>query len=364
MRHEKPLPHRQHLTLTDVGHRAREFPTLAGLLGDHLALLEQGPIHLEAVPRVLALMGEAGQSTGGLLRALERCVDRFDAVSPEGWLETRRKLASANTRDHFLSLCGELVIASWLEGNGISVIAFEPETPAGTRPDLWVTDGDQRLYLEIVSPSVAASSIDRPNLRLHVELERVQSGLAIDVEGYEARADRLDPDANPARRWGNTEVDAVVREFRRCAAELDPSELPATVIPSEPGQPIQINALSYDPDREGTFVMVTSAQSGLIPDVNRFVNIVRRERRHLADKNGGILVDLTRWGDFRGAADYYLDAVKAGLTKHQMPALVGSFAWQGESFVPVERNVLHVNSAWVRTPFGSAFTELVSAPAP
>lgn len=360
MRHEKPLPHRQHLRRADVERRSGEFPTLAGLLADQMPRLDQTPVHLEAASRVLALMGERGSGTASLLIALEKCVRLFDELSPEGWLETRSKLASANTRDHFLSLCGELVVASWLEGNGITVLAFEPLTPDGRRPDLWISRGGQRLYLEIVSPTVPASSIDRPNLRLHVELERVQSGLVIDVEGYEAKADRPHADTHPDRRWSNAQVDAVVREFRRRAAMLDPMQLPVTVVPSEPGQPVNIDALSYDLEREGTFVMVTSAESGLVPNVERFVNIVRGERHHLPNQESGILVDLSRWPDFRGAAGYYLREVKAGLARHHMPSLVGSFVWQGESFAPVERNVLHLDTSWARTPLGSILTKLVS----
>jgi hypothetical protein len=358
MKHEKPLPHRQHLSPADVECRSGEFPALAGLLADQMSRLDQSPVHLETAPRVLALMGERGSATASLLMALERCVRLFDELSPEGWPETRSKLASANKRDHFLSLCAELVIASWLEGNGINVLAFEPRTPNGTRPDLWVSCEDQRLYLEIVSPNVPAHSIDRPNLRLHVELERVQSGLVIDVEGYAARADRQNPDTDPDRSWSYPQVDAVVRDFRRRAAALDRTQLPTTVVPPEPGQPVRIDALSYDPEREGTFVMVSSAESGLVPDVDRFVRIVRRERHHLPDHDGGILVDLSRWPDFRGAAGYYLNEVKTGLARHRMASLVASFVWQGESFVPVERNLLHLDSSWARTPLGSILTKL------
>jgi hypothetical protein len=106
--------------------------------------------------------------------------------------------------------------------------------------------------------------------------------------------------------------------------------------------------------------MVTSTESGFVPDVERFVNIVRRERRHLPDPEGGILVDLSRWPDFRRAAGYYLKQVKVELARHRMPSLVGSFAWEGEPFVPVERNLLHVDPSWARTPLGSILTEFVS----
>jgi hypothetical protein len=141
---------------------------------------------------------------------------------------------------------------------------------------------------------------------------------------------------------------------------LDRTQLPATVVQAEPGQPVTIDALSHDAGREGTYVMVASAESGLVPGVDRFVNIVRKERPHLPDHDGGILVDLSRWPDFRGAAHHYLDQVKARLARHRMPSLVGSFVWQGESFVPVERNLLHLDSSWARTPIGSILTKLVS----
>jgi hypothetical protein len=187
-------------------------------------------------------------------------------------------------------------------------------------------------------------------------LERVASGLSVEVEGYEAHAGSEDPDLRSDRKVTRAQVDAVVNEFRRNAATLDHLGLPQTVVAARPGQPVSIVAVGTVPERnDSTFVCLTSGYSGLVPNVKRLVSSIRKERKQLpADRPGAVLVDLTRWPDFRGA-DYYLERARASLARHRLPAFVGSFVWGNDTFAPAWRWPLHIDSHWSASTLGGKF---------
>ncbi|MQA92263.1 MAG: hypothetical protein GEU90_18890 [Gemmatimonas sp.] len=255
-------------------------------------------------------------------------------------------------------MSAELVIAAWLVRHGVRVLEFEPTTSDGKRPDLLVGSASEECFIEVVTPAMPASSIDRANTRLHVGLERVESGLTVEVSGYNAHARTQDPDQDAISVVTNTQVDDVVSEFRQKATRLDTSELPATVVQARPGQPVAITAVDYDPTQPGTFVMVSWGESGLVPDVKRLVGIIRKERKHLPEGYpGAILVDLSRWSDFRGA-DYYLVQAEKQLARHQLPAFIGTFVWQGGAFEPESRRCLHRDEPWTTTKLGRLFARL------
>lgn len=240
--------------------------------------------------------------------------------------------------------------------HGFAITEFEPPTPAGTRPDLLIKYRGEHLWIEVASPGPSDDALDPINARLHFGLERVASGLSVEVEGYEAHAGSEDPDLRSDRRVTLAQVDAVVNEFRRNAADLDHVALPQTVVAARPGQPVSIVAVESVPERgDSTFVCLTSGYSGLVPNVKRLVSSIRRERKQLpTDRPGAVLVDLTRWSDFRDA-DYYLEHARTSLARHRLPAFVGSFLWDNDRFAPTWRWPLHIDSQWSATTLGGKF---------
>jgi hypothetical protein len=353
------LRQRIHMPADAIRARAREFPRLAELLGPEIDSLVRAPVHVDRGQRLLVLFGRTGARTHELLHELEAGIRHFDASNPVGWDGFCRRLASANERSDFLSRTAELVVAWWLDRREFRIVEFEPVTPAGKRPDLLARHPAGELFIEVAAPGVSSDSVDLANSRLHEALERVESGLTIEVAGYEAHAGSEDPDQQPGREIPLADVDAVVHEFRENAASIDVAGLPSTVVEARPGQPVRIIATGCDiAGKDETFVTVTSGTSGLVPDVGRLANVIRRERKHLpSDAAGAILVDLSRYSEFLGAT-YYRGQLESAIAKHRLPAFVGTFFWQSHHFAPGVRSSLHIARDWAMTDLGAAWNKL------
>jgi hypothetical protein len=183
----------------------------------------------------------------------------------------------------------------------------------------------------------------------------VESGLCVEVDGYDA----FIHDSSGrvlASPIALDRVDRVVAEFCRNAATLDVKKLPASVISPADDQPIHIRALAHHPEavRE-TMVAATWRPAGLAPDITRLVKKIRKERKQLPEERPGvILIDLKLWDDFQ-YADYYLREVAERLKRHKMPALIGTFIAPLGEADPLERTVLHVDPAWLKTEGGRRF---------
>jgi hypothetical protein len=343
------LKQRNTVSLDAVRRRAREFPLLAGLIEDQIGRLAHTTMHRDTAPRVLALMGEAGANTRAFLRGLEETVQLFGAQNAPGWENVRRELVRANDRANFLATAAELALARWFHRCGMTVAEFDPPTRGGCRADLRVTHNGDELYVEVTSPGPPADDLSYLNTLLHVELERVQSGLAIEVNGFDIDASRLD-----TLEVTRKHVEKVVREFRRNAARVDTAHLPALVVVPRSGQPVSVTAVGHDPETsQYTHVTLWSSETGFVPNVARLVDRIRAERRQLPEgKSGAVFVDLSRWSDFRSAG-YYLAQAAERLRAHEMPAFVGSFLWE-RGLDAYERSALWAEPAWRDTVMGSA----------
>lgn len=353
----RTLPQRTHITADAVRTRAARFPLVAELLGERIDALAESPVHFEKAPHLLPMLEATGANTEALLRVIEDTVRHFDALCPRGWKGVRLQLARAKERGHFLSLCAELVVTRWMGLQGLSVVEFEPTTSDGHRSDLLIEYAAHRLPIEVVAPGLPDDAIDHPNSRLVDGLARVESGLTVDVAGYGAYANSLDPDHDPDRAVTKADVEHVVREFRHQAAVVDSSKLPATVVEARPGQPISIVATGYDPGQPGTAVISHWGESGLTPNADRLVEIIRSERKQLPQDDGGaILIDLSRWPDFIGG--YYLEQVKIKLCRHRLPSFVGTFTWSPARPELEWRQRLHADDDWTLTELGFMFTKL------
>lgn len=354
----RPLVVRDRVSLSAVEVRTREFPRLAELVSESIGRMRTKRVHPDTGPRLLVLLGESGDKTNSLLRELEATVAMFDALRLKGWEHVRRQLGRANERGHFLSISAELVVARWAHEHGLSVIEFEPKTDDGKRPDLLIGVGSEELLVEVFAPGPPENAVDKLNARLFAGLERVASGLSVDVSGYHVGPTHTSGQSDDSKAATAADIDAVINEFRRNAAQLDTSSLPAQIVTSRPGQPVTITAVGVDPGIDGTFVSVTWSESGLVPNVKRLTRAILDERQHFpAGRAGAILTDLSRWSDFRGPGSYYLDQVQDALMSHQLPAFVGAFVWESNHFAPGLRSPMHADPEWSNTGLGQAFLQ-------
>lgn len=351
------LTQRTHITADAVRSRAARFPVIARMLRERIDALADSPAHFEKAPRLLVMLEGTGTNTEALLRGIEHTVRHFDAQRVRGWDGVRLQLARAREPGHFLSLCAELVVARWMQLQHLVVVEFEPTTADGRRADLLIEYARRPLWIEVVAPGLPDDAIDHANSRLVDGLARVESGLTVEVSGYSAYANSLDPNHAAGRVPTKADVEEAVHEFRHGAAALDNSKLPATVVEPRPGKPISIVAIGYDPGQPGTAVISRWGESGITPNVDRLVDTIRKKRRQLPEDHGGaILIDLSRSQDFTGG--YYLEQVRTRLARHRLPCFVGTFIWSPAGSELASRQPLHADEEWTRTELGRKFTDL------
>jgi hypothetical protein len=344
-------PRGEYLDRALVAPRAVQFPALAELAGTRLERVLSGhPVKRAHASGLLRWFEQTGDSSHNLLTELGSAVNTWDRVNPPGWAEMRRSLGPADHRKAY-SLCAELVVAGWALTCGIEVAAMEPEN-GSHRADLRLVDGSASLTIEVTTPWPAKSDwIAATNARMMEHLERVPSGLRVEVSGYSSmtRADggRFMPPATLR------DVDAVVVMFARNAAAADRLQFPTILVSAAEGQPVQVTAVGIG-EKGRTIVETGWNRNGLVPDVGRLVETVLRERKHLDLREAAcVLVDLTAWREF-SPGDYYFEQARIELARHgRMPSMVGTFLWRSEGFAPYALGILHEDSAWARSPIAA-----------
>jgi hypothetical protein len=346
------LPRRICLEPAFVAARADEFPLIRGLLGDRVESVLSGTSkRADAAPLLLRLLEQTGENSQAMLERVEAGLRYFDALCPEGWDVWRGSLAGAD-RTTLLSRYSELLVAQEFDDTGYEIIAFEPTGAPGQRADLLVRIAGDELLVEVTMPGPHTHDwVDEAMDHLTLALSRVESGLAIRVEGYEAF------DFDPTGEWGaknravaSQERDGLVNAFFRAAEQIDLSGLPAVIVEPSEGQPVRITAEAHDPAHAAETVISSSwSRSGLVPNVARLTEKILDERQHLPDERpSAILVDLGRWNDFRNA-DYYLRQVAIGLAKRDVNAVfVGTFVGVTKGGL-IERSVLAADDGWRST---------------
>jgi hypothetical protein len=338
-----------------VGARAARFPRIASLLGDRLAdVLGGDRKRADAAPLLLRLLDQEGIGSAEMLAHLEAGLRHFDELEPGGWTSWKATLAGAD-RPTCLSRYSELLLALAFESWGHRVCAFEPSGAVGNLADLSVELAGETVLVETSSPGPHENDwIDRAMERLSLALSRVQSGLTIEVRGYEAlrfsKAGGWSSDAAVSAQA----IDDLVNEFCRRAEHIDCNSLPHVVIRASEGQPVTITVTAGEQNPKRTEVCSFWNRSGLVPNVKRLAQKFLDERHHLsAGMPGLVLIDLRMWPDFRDA-DFHLRGVEAELTGHALPTVAGTFVSDNRDGI-VERRMLHIDERWRATPAGNCF---------
>jgi hypothetical protein len=335
------LERRDRLTYEDVAERAKRYPLLAELAADHLTRLSEKGVAVDKAPRMVSLLAQDGSNSDALLRGVEQVVARFDGLRIPGWNGPRRRLAS-ESRPAFMAVLSELVIATWALEVGYSIVEFEPTLDNGRRADLALRRGITELVVEVATPFPPdADWTERANDRLRAGIQRVCTGLVVDIDGYEPlHFEPGGPWGEPIQPVSDSGVDAVVHEFARAAAKGRDATLPLELVAPHSAQPVRIVATGRTVQADRTHVRMGWSKSGLVPPVERLARIVGEERKQLPrDRPGAILVDLSNWSDFKGDR-YYLGEVANRLAWKHAEILVGTFDWAPPSMLPYDRYVL------------------------
>ena len=192
---------------------------------------------------------------------------------------------------------------------------------------------------------------------LSLALQRVDSGLVIELHGYEALTFEIGGKwAVKTDKVRKQQREDLVSQFAKAVKTTTFDEFPKAVVQPSPGQPVTITALEHQSGRPaGTRVISSSSRTGLVPHVDRLAEKILEERKHLPDSPASlILVDLVRWRDFQDAA-YYLRQTAAAIDDRIGPSvLVGTFvgAAAERGYRLNERGTLAYDSAWATSELG------------
>jgi hypothetical protein len=355
------LSRRIYLDPNLIAKRTDQFPIIAELLGERLTVVLDGKRRrADSAPMLLRLLERTGENSEAMLALFSEGIANFDTAQPPGWPEWRGSLSGLD-RTALMSRYFELLTAMWFTAAGYEVRQFEPAGAPGKRTDLLVALGDEPVQVEATSPGPHQNDwVDDAMDHLTDGLSRVESGLVIDVRGYESVS--LDPTGgwklNP--KVGAQQQEAVIVEFAKAAEKLDLDQLPQVIVEPSADQPVEISAREYHAElTTETLVAAGWSRSGLVPNVKRLAGKILDERKHLPDDLASmILVDFSRWHDFRNA-DYYLCELAKEIAGRTDPACfvgtcVGTFV--GPKHGLIERGVLATNLEWQTTELGRRFT--------
>ncbi len=356
------LKRRIYLDSERIADRAEEFPVIRALLGERVQeVLDGKRRRADSAPLLLRLLEQTGNGSRAMLELFSEGVAHFDELDPLGWGQWRASLAGLD-RTGLLSRYFELLTAMWFEASAHEVREFEPAGAPGRRADLLVAYEGEEVLVEATSPGPHRSDwIEDAMDQLLFALSRVESGLEIEVDGYDSLSMVPSGGWKENARVGTQQQEAVVNAFARKAEMIDLSQLPQVVIAATDDQPLTITAMSHHPEiADGTDYVAEWSRSGRVPHVERLVEKILDERKHLPnDRPSMILVDFSRWGDFRNA-DYYLGEVAKKIAGRVAPALfvgtcVGTHVESHHGLI--ERGVLAVDKQWAETAFGGHFAE-------
>jgi hypothetical protein len=344
-----------------VAARASEFPVIRAILASRVEDVIRGKKkRADSAPELLQLLERTGPGSHATLELFSEGIEYFDQMNPPGWAGWRGSLGGAD-RTTYLARRSELLIALWFADSGYEILAFEPSGAPGRLADLLVGLADDELLVETTAPGPAADDwVDEAMTHLSLALRRVDSGLLIELDGYNALTFEV------GGAWGvetatvnKQEREDLVTQFAKAVDRIALDELPKVVVQPSPGQPVTIIALDHRSTLAGRTEIISSwSRSGLVPHVDRLVEKVLEERKHLPDSPQSlILVDLVRWGDFRNA-DYYLRQAAAAVDGRIQPAVfVGTFvgALIDRSHGVIERGVLAHDIDWAKSSLGERF---------
>jgi hypothetical protein len=360
----KVPPPNEFLDPRAVARRAEAFPRVAAAVGSNLTDVLAGtkPRRARAAARLLDILERDGDASGAFLGWLESGLVELDALAPEGWETWQRRLGRARI-GAFPSFVSEFAVMRWLIAQGAVLLAVDPPADGGRRADLLVRGQEGVIALEVSTPTPAKHDwVERVVDELFERLQRIPTGLLLEIEGYEAFT-RLDSGTwEQTTSVGSDGVSRVISTFRRAAAEVDKDSLPATLVHPDDAQPLTIVAREWNPEAaEGTDIIGGWDRSLIVPDVERLVEKILAERDQLpTDKPGAVLVDLAQLADFR-SADYYLTVVRERLKERSsLPCFVGTFVtWTASPELLIERSTLHVDEG---VPAGADLAALWDAP--
>lgn len=338
-----------------VFERVKSYPNVSKVIQpqlDSLSNSKQPPL-IEQVHKVICWLHEFSEWSTELLEELERVLAMIEGYKFKGKEHLLSNFGTAKDYSNFSSAYSELFLANFFIKNGIELIQYEPIAKDGKyKADFKICLGvGNNVMVELATPGERSSDFARELAFLFEKLERVQSGLSIEVSGFESY-DSSDLWRTKVEPPTPKQIEEIITNFRKYAYKISDPELPKELPTLCQDYPrIRITVHRKIPSYEGTFVALSASRTAEGFPGRRIIKLILYEKEHLSpDDCNLIFVDFSNWSRVEWGflrAEYYRKLLIEGLKKNISSRVDGVLTYMLSNKKDeklINRRILYLNS--------------------
>lgn len=351
----KKLKARFTISIRNVLERIKNYPNISKVIQtqlDNLSNFKEPPL-IEQVHKVIYWLHEFSDWGKELLDELELVVARVEGYEFCGKENLLSNFGTAKDYSNFSSAYSELFLTNFFIKNGIELIQYEPIAKDGKyKADFKICLGvGNNVMVELVTPGERSSDFARKSAFLFEKLERVQSGLSIEVSGFESY-DSSDLWRTKVEPPTPKQIEEIITNFRKYAYNISDPELPKELPTLCQDYPrIRITVHRKIPSYEGTFVALSASRTAEGFPGRRIIKLILHEKEHLSPEDCNLIfVDFSNWSRIEWGflrAEYYRKLLIEELKKNISSRVDGVLTYMlsnKEDEKLINRRILCLNS--------------------
>ncbi|MGH7801865.1 MAG: hypothetical protein ACREOW_14785 [Thermodesulfobacteriota bacterium] len=288
------------INIEQVVERVKSYPYISKVINSQLEKLSQfkEPPLIEQTHKVLYWLHRYSETSRLLLNELDQILRGVEDYEFNGKENLLNNFGMAKDDSNFNSAYSELFLANFFIKNNIKLVQYEPLAKDGKyKSDFKICFGiDNNVMVELITPGEKSNDFAMEADFLFEKLERVKSGLSIEISGFESYDSsdlwrtRVEP---PIRK----QIEEIITNFGKYTYNISDQELPKELPTLCQDYPrIKIVVHHRIPNYEGTVVALCSSRSGEGFPVNRIIKLILDERKHLSpDDFNLVFVDFSNW---------------------------------------------------------------------
>jgi len=297
------------INIENVLKRAKSYPRISKVIQprlEELSKFKQPPL-IEQVHKVIYWLHRYSDISKLLLRELEGVLIRIEGYEFSRKGNLLNNFGVTKNESNFTSAYSELFLTNFFIKNGIKLIEYEPLTKDGIyKADFKICfDSDNSVTVELVTPGQEITDFETKADFLFEKLERVRSGLSIEVSGFESY-DSSDLWRTKVEPPTHKNIQEIISNFRSYVPSLSDHELPKELPTLCQDYPrIKVIVDHRIPNYGGTFVALSSSRTAEGFPAGRIIKLILDEREHLSpDDCNLVFVDFSYWSQIDR---HYLD---------------------------------------------------------
>lgn len=210
------------INVEKVLERVKSYPYISKTIQPQLkdlSLFRQPPL-MEQVHKVIYWLHRFSDTSKRLLDELERVLKRIEVYEFKARESLLDNFGTIKDKERFNSIYSELFLANFFIKNDIRLIEYEPLAKGGNyKADFKICFSNRDVMVELVTPSEGKHDFGEEEDFLFERLERVQSGLSIEVRGFESY-DSSNLWQTPVGAPTHNTIEEVITNFRKFANNL------------------------------------------------------------------------------------------------------------------------------------------------